>query len=138
MVRSFRRPIAAAAFAALFAAAIGPAVAQPDPKPDTAKSRDSCFARSEVNGFNAPNDHTVYIRVGVNDIYRLDLMTACMDLSFRQSIGLKSVPAQPFICSPLDAAVVYRQGDVPEECPVSAIHELTPAEAAALPKSDRP
>jgi hypothetical protein len=75
----------------------------------------------------------------VSQIFRLDLMTNCLDLTFRQGIGLEDQPANAFICSPLEATVVYRDyGGIPERCPVKAIHKLTPDEIAALPKKDRP
>jgi hypothetical protein len=104
-----------------------------------AGSRDAYFARRNVESFNAPDDRTVYLRVGVNDVYRLNLMTHCLDLAFRQGIGLEDQPANAFICSPLEATVVYRAaGGIPQRCPVTAIHKLTPAEVAALPKKDLP
>jgi len=110
---------------------------------NAAGSHDTCFARREVESFSAPNDHTVYLRVGVSRYYRLDLMTNCLDLTFRQGIGqgigLEDQPANAFICSPLEATVVYRAvGGIAQRCPVTAIHKLTPAEAAALPKKDKP
>jgi hypothetical protein len=104
-----------------------------------AASRDTCFARSEVESFSAPSDHTVYLWVGVNRIYRLDLMTSCLDLTFRQGIGLEDQPAGAFVCSPLEATIVYRAaGGIRQRCPVKAIHQLTPAEVAATPRKDLP
>jgi hypothetical protein len=121
------------------AALMGAALCLAAPAAGAASSHDTCFARSNVESFSAPDDHTVYLRVGVNDIYRLDLMTSCLDLTFRQGIGLEDQPANAFICSPLEATVVYRAaGGIPQRCPVKAIHKLTPAEVAALPKKDRP
>jgi hypothetical protein len=97
-----------------------------------------CFVRRNINGFSAPNDRTVYIRVGVGDVWRLDLMTDCTGLSFRQSFGLADRPASAWICSPLDATVVFRETGMNQRCPVSAMHKLTPDEITALPKRDRP
>jgi hypothetical protein len=122
--------------AAMAAAVLVTAPAAPRAQPP-AKSADQCFASRNVVGFNAPDDHTVYIRVGVNEIYRLDLMTPCIDLAFRQSIGLAGA-VTPWVCSPLEATVVYRQTGITQRCPVKTIHRLTPDERAALPKRDRP
>ncbi len=109
------------------------------PAASGANAHDACFARSEVESFSAPDDHTVYLRVGVNQDYRLDLMTNCLDLTFREGIGLEDQPASAFICSPLEATVVYRAaGGIRQRCPVTAIHKLTPQEVAALPRKDRP
>ncbi len=108
-------------------------------QPAKPKSEEACFYRRNINGFNAPNEKTVYIRVGVNDIFRLDLMYDCTGLTFRQDIGLEDQPAgDAFICSPMQATVVYRDAGVPQRCPVTAMHKLTKDEIAALPKKDRP
>jgi hypothetical protein len=103
-----------------------------------AKSDDTCFYRRNINGFSVPNDHTVYIRVGGRDVVRLDLMNECPGLTFRQSFGLEDRPANAWICSPLDATVVFRETGIRSRCPVRAIHKLTPDEIQALPKRDRP
>jgi hypothetical protein len=99
---------------------------------------EQCFYTRNINGFQAPNDRTVYIRVGVNDIYRLDLMNDCPGLTFRQGFGLQSAGGDPWICKAIQATVVYRDTGIHNRCPVSAIHKLTPAEVAALPKRDLP
>jgi len=109
------------------------------PAPTAPKTQQTCFWAHNVNGFNAPNDKTVYIRVGVSEIYRLDLMSECPGLTFKQDIGLEREPSgDSFICNPLQATVVYRDTGIPQRCPVTAIHKLSPDEAAALPKKYRP
>lgn len=120
--------------AALIAAA--PAGAQPA-HADSGKSQ-QCFLGANVDGFNAPDDHTVYLSANVHDIYRLDLMGSCTGLSFRTGIGLERAPGSSWICSPLDATIIYNDHGIHQRCPVTAIHKLTPAEVAALPKKDRP
>jgi hypothetical protein len=111
--------------------------------PGLAKAADakaqSCFFASDINGFEAPDDHTVYIRVGASDLYKLDLTPHCTGLRFRQDIAIRSSPSEGgFICTPLQAEVVYRESGIPEECPVTALHKLSPAEIAATPKKDLP
>jgi hypothetical protein len=122
-----------AASAAILAGAVlsAPVVSA---QPSQSHGGGQCFYTRNINGFQAPNDHTVYIRVGVSDIYRLDLMTDCTGLSFRQGFGLESTPGDPWICSAIQATVVFRDTGIRNRCPVSAIHKLTPAEIAALPK----
>jgi len=112
----------------------GAAAAQPAAKPQT----DRCFLSRNINGFTAPNDRTVYVRVGVRDVWRLDLMFDCAGLSFRNGFGLQGSPTGPWICHPLDATVIIRQTGATQRCPVTAIRQLTPDEVAALPKRDRP
>jgi len=109
------------------------------PAPSAPKSEQACFWARDINGFNAPDEKTVYIRVGVSELYRLDLMVPCSGLTFRQDIGLEREPSgDSFVCSPMQATVVYRDGGIPQRCPVGAIHKLTPEEATALPKKFRP
>jgi len=123
---------------AMAAAASALAAAVVDAQPAARHTNDQCFVRRNINGFSAPNDRTVYIRVGVSDIWRLDLMTECTGLSFRNAFRLEARPATAWICSPLDATVIVRQTGISQRCPVTAMHKLTPDEIAALPKRDRP
>jgi hypothetical protein len=123
-----------AALAAL-AIALTAAAAAASASPAT---HNQCFVRRDINGFSAPNDRTVYIRVGVSDVWRLDLMTECTGLSFRNGFRLEARPATAWICSPLDATVIVRQSGISQRCPVSALHKLTSDEIAALPKRDQP
>ncbi len=113
--------------------------AQPAPATAAAKPQNQCFYSRNINGFNAPDDRTLYIRVGVNEIYRLDLMNDCTGLTFRQDIALNDEPGgDAFICSPIQATVTYREAGIRERCPVTAMHRLTPAEIAAVPKKFLP
>ncbi|HEX4195811.1 MAG TPA: DUF6491 family protein [Caulobacteraceae bacterium] len=125
---------ASAAIAAGVVLSATAASAQP-----AANNGNQCFWKRNINGFQAPNDRTVYIRVGVRDIYRLDLMNDCTGLTFRQGIGLETIPpGDGQICNALQATVVYNDTGIRNRCPVTAIHKLTPAEIAALPKRDLP
>jgi hypothetical protein len=118
--------LAAGALLALGAA--GPAPAAP---------QRTCFWNSQVNGFTAPDDHTVYVRVGVKEVYRLDLMGACPNITWNNGIGLESHPGSS-ICSAMEATVITHGPTGPERCAVSTLTHLTPAEIEALPKRSRP
>ena len=50
----------------------------------------SCFWANNANGFNAVDETTVYVRVGVRDVYRLDLFARCPDIDWNQAIGLRA------------------------------------------------
>ncbi len=127
-----------AAPVALLAALALPA-ATTNAQPPAAPTGQECFLTRNINGFNAPDDKTLYIRVGVNDYWRVDLMIPCTGLTFRQRIGIEAIPsANSWICQPIQAQVVYRDTGIAQRCPVSGLHKLTPAEYAALPKRDRP
>jgi hypothetical protein len=97
-----------------------------------------CLYVHNINGFNAPNDHTIYVRSSVSDIWRLDLMTDCIGLSFKQGFRLRSAGGDPWICEPIQAEVSIRDTGIAQRCPVSGLHKLTSDEVAALPRRDRP
>ena len=120
-------------------AVIGALVATPlakaeSPKADSARQ---CFYERNINNFTVPGNRLVYIRVGVADIYRLDLMTDCPEITFRQDLGF-SRSASGNICAPVDMQIQFRQNGVRRICQVSDLRKLSPDEVAALPKRDRP
>lgn len=127
------KPFAAAALLLALGAASG--VSATD-KP----SKNECFWARNVTSFAAPDDHTVYVRVNLHDVYRLDLMIACPDVDWNQRIALQSSHgAGGSICGPLDAEIIsHATGLGRQRCPVKAMHKLTPDEIAALPKKAKP
>ena len=96
-----------------------------------------CFRPRDVWSWRAVGQDTVYLRTNANRTYRMRLMGPCPDVDWAQRLGVKS-PAGTMICSAIDAEVVTPSTIGPHRCPVSALQELTPAEAAALPKGQRP
>lgn len=96
-----------------------------------------CFWTHQVSGFNAPNDRTVNLRVGVRDVYRLDLFAPCHDVNWNEQIALES-RGQPDICSGLDATIITQTTAGPQRCAVKTVRKLTPEEVAALPAKERP
>jgi len=129
--------LAAAAAAILVGGASPAALAKSATTPTPGKNQ--CFYSNMVSSFAAPDDKTVYVRVGVNDVYRFDLMGPCPDIDWNQSIGLVSRSGSSWICSGLDATIVSRAtGLGPQRCPVTHMQKLTPQEVAALPPRARP
>ncbi|HEX3364021.1 DUF6491 family protein [Phenylobacterium sp.] len=130
--------IALAAAASLTLSAIA-ANAQDKPTNKPA-SKNECFWSRNVTSFAAPDDHTVYIKVNLRDVYRLDLMVSCPDVDWNQRVALvSSRGAGGSICGPLDAEIVsHAQGLGRQRCPVKAMRKLTPEEIAALPKRAKP
>jgi hypothetical protein len=97
----------------------------------------ACFLTRDVSSWSAADDKTVYVRVGVKDIYRLDLLGPCPDIDWNWSIALES-HGSSWICSPLDATIIARSPIGPQRCPVREVSKLTPQEVAALPKKQKP
>ena len=123
------------------AAAVGQA---PKPADDStagakAKPSRSCFHHSELSGFSAPDEHTVYVRVSVNDVYRLETFGPCIDLDWAMRIAIVDRGGGGWICVGDPADVVYRQSGLGEQrCPIKVAAHLTPDEVKALPKKARP
>jgi hypothetical protein len=99
--------------------------------------RSRCFFPSEVNGWRAAGDQTVYVRVGVNRVFQMKLMGPCPDIDWSETIGIEH-RGSATICSGLDATIVSRSAIGPRRCPVTALRELTPEEIKALPPGSRP
>ena len=100
-------------------------------------ARQACFFTRDVNGFSAADDRTVYVKVGVKDVYRLDLFSRCPDIDWNWRIGIQS-HGSDWICSPLDATIIAQSPIGPQRCEVNNVTKLTPEEIAALPKKSRP
>lgn len=118
-------------------------LAQPAPQTSaparSSRPQDSCFNARFINGFSAPDEETVYVRVGVRDIYRLKLFAPCLNVDWTMAVALKSRTGSDWICHGMDAdLIVPNRGMGPQRCPVTDVHKLTPEEIAALPKKARP
>jgi hypothetical protein len=102
------------------------------------KDKGQCFYARNINNYVVAGDRLVYIRVGVGDVWRLDLMNDCPEIAFRQHLEFTRFDPSAFICSPIDLTIRFHQTGVKRICPVSDMHKLTAPEIAALPKRDRP
>jgi len=127
-----------AAFAAVAAGSIlGLAGAYADP---VGSRPNSCFNIRDWNGWTvSPDAKSMYIRTGVNRIYRLDFANECRAA---QGIGVHLVSrirGSSFICSPLDLDLKFAQGHgFGTPCFVKTITPLSPEQAAALPRGLKP
>ena len=99
---------------------------------------EQCFFSQDVHGFQAVDDSTVNLRIGVSDVYQLSLLAPCRDVAFAQGVALESKGGTSNICSPLDAELVVPGPAGPTRCPVSSYRKLTAAEVQALPPNLRP
>ena len=110
----------------------GQATAQP------AKAPKACFSARNVSNFAVVDGGTLNVRVGLRDVYQLDLLGVCPAIESQNKIAIKS-RGSSFICSPLDATILAlgpfgRQ----QRCEVRGMRKLTPEEVALLPSRERP
>jgi hypothetical protein len=127
---TMRRLIALAALCA-----IGPLAGAAQAKPPPGDR--ACFHASNVSGFRAPDDKTVYVRVGVRDIYQMEMMGSCPQIDWAEKIGIRTRGSE-FICSGLDADLISPTSIGPQRCPVRMLRKLSPEEAKALPPKSKP
>jgi hypothetical protein len=128
--------ITAALAAAVLGLAATPALANTAP----AGSNSDCFFPTQFRNWYAPTPDVIYIRVNVNDIYRLDLANGGSILLKTANAHLVSMFRGPtVVCSPIDWDLTVSDGVV-SHVPiiVKTMTKLTPAEAAAIPREDRP
>ena len=116
------------------AALAGAAVAAPSA---SGKTGQSCFWTRDVNGFQAVNDQTVNIKVGVRDVYQLTLFAPSPDIDWTESLALES-KGSSWICSGLDATLIVPGPIGPQRYPVTSLRKLSLDEVAALPRKQRP
>ena len=128
--------LAAASLLALSAAAPQQAAAAKGDAVSPKPAR-QCFWTHRIDGFAAPNDRVVNVRVGVREVYQFEFLGPCTDIDWAQRIAVVS-RGSSHICEGIDAEVIAPSPIGPQRCPVRTVRKLTPAEIKALPKRGRP
>jgi hypothetical protein len=97
-----------------------------------------CFFTNNWRGWRAIDDKSMYARVGLNQVYRIDFVGGCPGLkSPAARLITSSVTGQ--VCKPLDLDVkVSDLQGFSTPCIVERITPLTITEIAALPKNLTP
>jgi hypothetical protein len=109
-------------------------------QPPSQAPKMSCFQINDWSGWKlTPDAKSMYIRVNVSRIYRLDFGAACNAAGFGNPHLITKTRGSASICSPLDLDLQVSQGrGMSVGCIVSNISQLSSEEAAALPRSLRP
>ncbi len=101
-----------------------------------------CFFANQFQQWRDVDDKTIYIRVHLNDYYRLDMASSCPVLTFPDPHLVTRVNGPDTICTALDWDLRVADGSGPGSfavpCIVEKMTKLTPAEAAAIPKKFKP
>jgi hypothetical protein len=98
-----------------------------------------CFFTRDIQNYLAPDDRTLYLRVRNSAIYRIDLVNACPEMPMNIGrIALQTVAGSGMICRAIDLDLKVSSNGTSTACLIKSLHKLTPEEAAALPKEDRP
>lgn len=126
-------------FAALAAATLAPALGSAQ-QSAPAQGR-QCFLMHDWRGWRPTNDEkSMYIRVGVNQVYRVDFARGCPGLRSPSShLITDSSNGSGQVCSAIDLDIkVSEQRGFATPCIATGITPLTKADIAALPKNLTP
>jgi hypothetical protein len=118
-----------------------PALAQPTPAKPPAKS-DQCFSMRNFESWRAVDSKTMYVRARISDIYRVDMVGECPELTYPDAHLITVTRGSDQVCGPLDWDLKVADGVGPGSfatpCLVKSQTRLTPEEAKAIPKKFQP
>ena len=100
-----------------------------------------CFFISQFENWKAADDHTMYIRVGLNQYYRIDMAGRCPNLTWPDAHLITHWRGTSSVCSALDWDLKVGQAasaGFSQPCTVKAMTPLTATEASTIPKKVRP
>ena len=121
--------------AALLAATGASAAAAADQAP-----KDACFLSNSWKGWTAPGDGDfLYLRINLNDIYRVDLTPGTHVRKGADNFLVSQVRGSNWICTPLDLDLqLSDHNGFRQPLIARSLRKLTPAEIAAIPRKDLP
>lgn len=128
--------------AAVVLSACAPTSDTPSHTASTAVPAHSCFSTLQVQNFRQGRTNEVYLRVGRDDVYRLDAVAGCNDLDFANRLAIVSDLGGGVgdrVCSDDTVRIVVPGTASPASvCRARISRKLTTAEVAALPERQRP
>ena len=116
-------------------------VALPSQAADPALGRGGgCFPANDWQGWASPSPTVIYIRVLLNDVYRLDLSAGSWRLQDPAVHLVNRVRGAAWICGPLDfdLELADDQGVMRQGLIVKSMQRLTSDEVKAIPAKFRP
>ncbi|HWU26647.1 MAG TPA: DUF6491 family protein [Rhizomicrobium sp.] len=106
--------------------------------PAIAEGVQRCFTGADLTNWHAADTRTIYLRIGVNRIYRVSLARECQTLRYFDAKLLLEMRGGHTVCAPVDLGIKAGEGGVFEPCFVQSLNELSPEEASALPAKLKP
>lgn len=100
-----------------------------------------CFPLHQMQGWKAPDNKTIYIRVNMSQYYRLDMSASCPMLTMPESHLITRSRGSDLICSAIDWDLSVSEpppGAIPVPCIVRQMTLLTPQEVTAIPSKFKP
>jgi hypothetical protein len=106
---------------------------------DEGASPRACFFSNQWRGWSAPTPDTLLIRVGLTDVYRVELAPGARVRDNNGDFLVNRLVGSNTICSALDLNL-YLSDDLGFKRPLIArsLTKLTPEEVAAIPREHLP
>lgn len=103
-------------------------------------TKSACFFAHQFRTWKAQDDRTILIRVDPNRYYRLDLAASCATMRSPGSFLVTVFRGPNLVCNALDWNLTVKDNfrGPAEGCIVNKMTELSPDEAAAIPRKLRP
>jgi len=93
----------------------------------------ACLRQANIYNWKALNDRTLIVEDDFHQKFKLTLMTPCLHLQYRETIGFKSFGGTALSCVGRGDDVVSRSMIGPQRCPISNIEPYT----AEMEKADK-
>jgi hypothetical protein len=98
----------------------------------------NCFFVNQWYGTRAADDNTIYLRVNISDIYKVQVSGGASQLNIPTYHLVSIVRGGNVICTALDLDLKVSDGSIRTGLIATSLTKLTPEEVAAIPKKDRP
>ncbi|HEY2710077.1 MAG TPA: hypothetical protein VGI95_18680 [Caulobacteraceae bacterium] len=100
----------------------------------------NCFLSRDWEGWKSPSPNVIYLRVGVRQIFEIDLSSGSNQLQEGDMHLIDKVRGSDWICSPLDLdlQIADDHGVYAEPLIVKSITRLTADQVAAIPRKFLP
>ncbi|MEI9890964.1 MAG: hypothetical protein WDN45_10645 [Caulobacteraceae bacterium] len=128
------RILMAAAVATLALTGLAHAATAPA-KPATASN---CFLTQNWQDWRGANPTTIYFRVNVRDIFKLDLASESNMVTDPSNHLISESRGSSWVCNPIDLDLKISDGHIVEPLFIKSITRLTAEQVAAIPKKDLP
>lgn len=98
-----------------------------------------CFSSTNIRGTQPVGDRQVNVRVGLHDVFRIDLATPCPGLSqATRIIDLSPTASGVSMCTGADIRLGVTNNGSHTECIIDKVTKLTPEQVASLGSRERP
>jgi hypothetical protein len=115
------------------------ALAATETQPAAASER-ACFSARDWKGWKARDETTMYLKVGLHDVYEVGFKSGCRRMQDISAQLITVFRGSTTICGPLDLdiKVTDSAGTPAVACIASSVRKLSDAEAKAIPKQFQP